>query len=360
MVERKIKNIRQGAVAGFTVVASQMENLSNGVSRLVDKQNSSTARIIHNIKSSVDLSKQVENLQHENLESVTDVAGLIGKLYDELSVVATSSEELSATSEEFSSSIEELYATIESIANNITAFYDSLIKEANLYKKVTGIAGELKRIAEDSKTMHEAAQRMMPYLRGEFINPETGKSSVPMARLFVTIPFGLLPAQYREKFFKEGVNENSMYLCLMGTAGENSDWNDIERSKKRQAILLPEKEEAFKLMPMLARNFNKMGTRYNAIIHPSQGQEQMTIEDYALEVNVLGSSYVPDQEFVKKYNLVSQIGIGGVFPSGSIFTCFLFFNEAVDDNFAGTFMIIPLALQMSLKGFDVSKHFWNE
>jgi hypothetical protein len=336
-----------------------MENLSNGVSSLVDKQNSSTARIIQNIMSSVDLSKQVETLQHENLQSVIDVAGLIGKLHDELSVVATSSEELSATSQEFSASIEELYAAIENIAKIITTFYDSLIKEANLYRKITDISGEFKRIAENSKTMHEAAQRMMAYIREEFINPETGKSSVPMARLFVTVPFGSLPEKYCEKFFQEGVNETTMYLCLMGTAGENPDWNDIENSKKRKAVLLPEKEDDFKLMPMLARNFSKMGIMYKEIIHPSQGQEQMTIENYALEENVLGSKYVPDQEFVKKYNLVSQIGIGGVLPSGSIFTCFLFFNEAVNDNFAETFMIIPLALQMSLKGFDVSKHFWN-
>ena len=359
-LERKMKNIQQGAVAGFTVVASQMEGLSDGVSRLVDKQNSSTTRIINNIISSFELSRQVETLQHENLESVTDVAGLISKLYEELSTVASSSEELSATSEEFASSIEELYAAIESISMNITDFYNSLMREANLYRKVTGVAGEFKRIAEDSKTMHEAAQRMMIHIRGEFINPETGKSSIPMARLFATIPFRFLPVRYREKFYQEGVTDGSVYLCLMGSAGENSDWNDIARSRKRQAVLLPEKEEDFKLMPMLARNFSKMGIRYDAIVHPSNDQEQMTIEDYALEKKVQGSPYVPDQEFVKNYNLVSQIGIGGVFPSGSIFTCFLFFNEPVDDDFAGTFMIVPLALQMALNGFDVNKQYWNE
>ncbi len=144
----------------------------------------------------------------------------------------------------------------------------------------------------------------------------------------------------------------------MGTAGENPDWNDIRLSKNRQAVLLPRHEEDFALMPMLARNFSKMGIKYNDIVRPESGRERFIVEDYSLEKNVLGSPYIPDQNFVREYNLASQIGIGGVFPSGGIFTVFLFFNDQVDDNFAGTFMIIPLALQMALQKFDAGRNYW--
>jgi hypothetical protein len=50
--------------------------------------------------------------------------------------------------------------------------------------------------------------------------------------------------------------------------------------------------------------------------------------------------------------------VGGVLPSGSIFTSFMFFNEPVDDDFAGTFMVIPTALQMALKDIDIKKTYW--
>ena len=358
LLEKKVKNIKPGAVAGFTVVASQMEKLSYGVARLVDSQNSSTARIVNNILSLVDLSKQVEALDLDNLTSVKEVAGLIGRLHDELGTVASSSEELSATAEEFATSIEELYATIENISRRITDFYDSVKKEVIMYNKVSKIAGEIRRIAGRSKTLHDAAQHIVAYIRSEFVNPETKKSSISMARLFVTIPFRHLPGAYKEKYYMNGVTDDSMFLCLMGTVGDNPDWNDIRNSKKRQAVLLPEREEDFALMPMLARNFTKMGIQYDEIIHPRSGAELTTIEDYALEKDVRDSPYIPDQKFVSEYHLVSQIGIGGVFPSGSIFTAFMFFNEPVDDDFAGTFMIIPMALQMALKDFDLDRIYW--
>ncbi len=356
--EKKLRKERQDSVAGFSVVAEQMENLSRGVTALVDEQYGSTTHIVDNIMETVKLSTQVENVQTENLSSVKDVTGLIGRLHEELGSVAASSQELSATSEEFASSIEQLYATLENISVNITSFYNSMQKEVGLYRKTRRIADEIKRTADDSGSFREASQRIMALVRGEFVNPATGDSSVPLARLFATIPYKYLPAEYREKFFKEGVTDDSMYLCLMGSTGENPDWNDIRLSKKRQAVLLPQKEQDFALMPMLARNFGKMGIRYDEIVHPVSGGERFVVEDYSLEKNVAGSPYIPDQNFVKEYNLISQIGIGGVFPSGGIFTVFLFFNEPVDEGFAETFMIIPPALQIALQKFDLERKYW--
>lgn len=357
--EKKLKSSQRGEVAGFSVVASQMETLASGVARLVDKQNSSTAMIINGIASLVDLSKQVESLDQYNVSSVEEVASYIGQLYDELGSVASNSEQLSATAEEFSSSIEELYATIESISNRLTDFYESLMKEVNLYKKVTRIAKEILKIGERNKSIKAAAQEMMEFTQKEFINPETNKSVITLARLFVTIPYRHLPPDYREKFYAEGVTDVTMFLCLMGTAGEKPDWNNIRNSKKRQAIRLPDKEEDLTLMPMLARNFGMMGIRYEDIVRPGARPELSTIENYALEREVLGSKYIPDQKFVQDYHIASQIGIGGVLPSGSIFASFLFFNEPVNEDYAGTFMVIPLALQMALKDFDLVKAHWE-
>jgi methyl-accepting chemotaxis protein len=359
-IEKKLKGSNGGEVAGFSVVASQMENLSNGVASLVDRQNSSTSMIINNIESLVNLSKRVESLDQNNLTSVKEVAGYIGQLHDELGSVASSSEELSATAEEFASSIEELYAAIESISRGITDFYLSLMKEVRLYNKVTRIAEEIRKIAGRNRSLHAAAQEMMTFVRNEFVSPETGKSIIPMARLFVSIPYKYFPADYKDKFHAEGITGDTMFLCLMGTAGENPDWNDIRKSKKRQAIRLPDNEKDFALMPMLARNFSKMGIRYENIIHPDTGSGLTTIEDYALEGDVHDSPYIPDQKFVSDYRLSSQIGVGGVLPTGSIFTSFLFFNEPVDEDFAGTFMVIPMALQMALKDFDINKAYWQE
>ncbi len=60
----------------------------------------------------------------------------------------------------------------------------------------------------------------------------------------------------------------------------------------------------------------------------------------------------------KKRPVISQISIGEVLPSGSIFTSFMFFNERVDDDCVGTFMAIPTALQMALKDFSIKKAYW--
>ncbi|MFH0976177.1 MAG: hypothetical protein V1874_10385 [Spirochaetota bacterium] len=357
-LERQMNVQKMGETAGFGVIADRMEKLSGRVAGLVNEQNSSTKYIIGNIMESVELSHKVENIQVDNLASLKEVSEFVSKLYEELTSVAAGSEQLSSTAEEFSASVEELSASIDSIAVTITGFHEMLKKEVELYKKLGVIADKLQKIADRSESVRDAGMEMMKLFRTEFKDSASGKPLFVMARLFATIPYRDMPDDYRKKFSREGVTDESVFLCLFGTSGDESDWDDVYKSKTHQAMLLPESEDQLKQMPMLARNFGKMGIPYRDIVHPETGAERHTVEDYSLEKQAEGSPFIPDQAFVKKYGIKSQIGVGGVFPSGNIFTCFLFSRMPLDDNFAQTFKIIPMALQMALYKFDISHRYF--
>jgi hypothetical protein len=112
-------------------------------------------------------------------------------------------------------------------------------------------------------------------------------------------------------------------------------------------------------MPMLAASFEKMGISYAQLTEGSTGATGI-VEDYLLVGEARGSSLIPAQSgFVEPYGVESLLGVGGVLPSGRVFTSFIFTNTPMTDRVADRLRILPATLQRCLAKFDERDRIWR-
>lgn len=91
--------------------------------------------------------------------------------------------------------------------------------------------------------MEETANRMVRYLYDSLVVKETGKRSCALVRLFVTQPYGMLDDELQTLARKMlgGAPESPVSKCLvlLGTAGDQPEWNARQQSMGHQVIPLP-------------------------------------------------------------------------------------------------------------------------
>ena len=56
---------------------------------------------------------------------------------------------------------------------------------------------------------------------------------------------------------------------------------------------------------------------------------------------------------------MNQLSIGGILPSGSIFTLFIFSRSALSVNMAEGISVIAPVMQMAFKQFDDDRQYWS-
>ena len=163
---------------------------------------------------------------------------------------------------------------------------------------------------EESERLEDAAQALATALHTQF------DESVVIARVFVTVPFGDLPED--NKTFVKGLAEGAgsgtdlkpgtPVLSLVGTHGQESDWNDRRRSKGHVGI--PLISSAFVgAIPMISRLLKELGVPIDWIdsprslsgIAPSK-QESTTYEpSLVCKLLILGCRLlIPDRLLVRK------------------------------------------------------------
>lgn len=345
---------------GFAVVAEEISKLSENVTGISKEQNTKISQIINNILSAYENSKKIKITQEENIGNMENIAGAMQLFNSELHTIAASAEQLSASGEEFSATIEQIFAGIDSIERNIDGFKQAVKQRIDLYSEINSIPEVFENLASDSHSMQEAAQKIVQWLFQNLKSPETGKNYVVLDRIFVTMPFKDMPRFYQEKYIKEGDTPESMFLCLIGTAGVRPEWNDIGKSKTRQAIRLPQKKEDLKIMPMLNKMFGQaMGIPYEDVIHPLEGKERPTVEGRQLEEDALASEAIPAKDFIQENGIISEIGQGAVLVHGQVLARFSFTMIPLNKEYADMYDIIPIAIQNALNSFAQSKNYWN-
>jgi methyl-accepting chemotaxis protein len=335
---------------GFAVVAQETQKLAIQVTELSKDQTGRINTIVGRIKSITEQSSHVNDLLENNNLSAVEATSYVHELNEELSSIASSSEELSATSEEFSASVEELDASIELISREINSYYVSLQRSMELSHQTTLINDAFTDIASRSATMHEAAQESMIWLRENILYQN--EEFIIMARLFITLPYKTLHPLWKNGLKTEEYNPDDRFLCLIGTSGKNSLWNKVENSVNHLIIPLPsDRKKLDEKIPMLSAMFDSMEIPYERILHPNEKSIE-TIEGYMLTEEAMSSPNIPAKDFIKDYNIISQLGLGGVFSTGNIFACFLFTNNELDDDFAETMKILPMSIQQIFNNFD--------
>ncbi len=191
------------------------------------------------------------------------------------------------------------------------------------------------------KTLENAAQLVTDTLYQEF------SDSIVLARFFVTVPFGKLPAASRS-FVTQLANtqgltglmkDETLVLSLLATRGRKPAWNDRRQSQGHVGI--PLASAAFiGRIPMMSRLLNEVGLSLDWI----DSQEKVIATKTFLGLS--GVFYVPDaktavdhqgrkiisaQNFVDDHNVKTVFGLAGGYPTSRTFlTLIVFCCETVE------------------------------
>jgi hypothetical protein len=202
---------------------------------------------------------------------------------------------------------------------------------------------------QKSTSLESAAQKYMSILFDKL------DSSVVLSRLFATVPYKDLPSEKQEKVYSivkknnllSKLNDDTLVLTLLGTAGVEKNWLDVELSENHIGIPLLS-EKFLEQIPMMSRLLKQLGLDLNWISSNDTDLVIKTIgalsgvfhvRDSATEIDIQGRKVITAQDFVEKYNIKTTFGIGGGYlGTSTFFTLIIFTKEELDENLVKKFI----------------------
>lgn len=203
------------------------------------------------------------------------------------------------------------------------------------------------------EAMEEIAQSIVTSIR-DGVQTETGESACALARLFTTLSFSKLPTHLGEVAAAGAgtsvPDPNMKCLVLLGTAGQEPQWNSRHKSRGHQAIPLPS-EEVVVQAPMIATLFRQFGVKISDFLQPAP--DTLLVPERSFNVfyveDARNSPYIPAQDdFVIPYGVRSVVGFGGLLPGGELFAVILFLKIIVPKEVASLFTKMALQVRMAL------------
>ncbi len=220
---------------------------------------------------------------------------------------------------------------------------------------ITELWGKVEPRAQQSKCLEEAAQELATALHTQF------QESVALARVYFTVPFGTLPGT--NKAFVQNLAESAgaaadlkattPVLSLIGTHGQEADWNDRRKSKGHVGI--PLISSAFvDAIPMISRLLKELGVPLDwvdtqdaeVIKKMDRAAGLFFVENAAEASDHQGRKIIPAQDFVSGYNVKSVFGVGGGYAGGQMLVIVLFCRNLIPRAAAERFV----ALRDAFKG----------
>ena len=204
-----------------------------------------------------------------------------------------------------------------------------------------------KRIAAE-RTLEDAARSVCEYLGAELTGPN-GQRACALVRCYKTHPYGdlepELQAFVRASLGGEEPRASMKCLTLMGTVGEEAEWNSRHESKGHKAIPLPSPDIVGQA-PMIAQLIREFGLDLSDVVDP--GKEvvrDLMGKTYGVfhVAEARGSRFIPAQEdFVLRYGIRSVLGFGGSLTGGDLFAIILFSKVAIPEASADRFRTVAL------------------
>jgi hypothetical protein len=226
-------------------------------------------------------------------------------------------------------------------------------------REVTECGRAMRTIGLGATSMEEVAGRIVRYLHDTLIDGKTGERACSLVRFFKTHVYEGLDDELKN--FALNMLGGSVPLpetkcfTLLGTVGENQEWNLRGTSKGHKAIPLPS-EEVVHQIPMMRNLIKQLGLSVRSVVKPDQALlldlEQKTYNVF-LVPEALGSLYVPAQkEFVVPYGIKSVMGFGGMLPSLDIFVIIMFLKVPILREAADLFKNLTLNIKLALLPFE--------
>ena len=213
---------------------------------------------------------------------------------------------------------------------------------------ITELWANVESQIQNSKSLEEAAQQLATALHIKFTE------SVALARVFFAVPFDSLPSTNKEFVRKLAESAGAALklegttpvLSLVGTHGQEGDWNDRRKSKGHVGI--PLISSAFVgAIPMISRLLKELGvpldwvdSHDSEIIKKTLGGTSVGlffVENAADATDNEGRKIIAAQDFVSSYNVKSVFGTGEAYAGGQMLVIVLFcrdgFSRATAEHF---------------------------
>ncbi|HVF40469.1 MAG TPA: hypothetical protein VM939_11250 [Gemmatimonadaceae bacterium] len=223
---------------------------------------------------------------------------------------------------------------------------------------------ELRRLGQGAGSMEETAQKIADYFY-KSLRKRDDLPACALVRMYVTAPYSELQQDLQEfatGLVGEATNPAMKCLTLLGTAGEESDWNSRKKSAGHKALPL-ESAESIAKSPMINALIHQLGIPVASLL--DAGHDIM-LDEHQHTFNVFhvpdaqGSPYIPAQEnFVIPHKIRSVLGFGGMLPNGEMFAIVMFSKLTIPRERAELFNTLALNAKLALLPF-AGKQLFNE
>lgn len=215
---------------------------------------------------------------------------------------------------------------------------------------------ELRRLGKGAGSMEEAAQNIAEYFYTS-LRTEHDRPACALVRMYVTAPYSELQDELQE--FAKGLvgdatNPGMKCLTLLGTSGEENDWNSRRRSVGHKALPLQSAESIAK-SPMINALIRQLGIPVATLLDSDQ---RIMLDEHQHTFNVFhvpdaaGSPYIPAQEnFVIPHGIRSVLGFGGMLPDGEMFAIIIFSKLCIPRERAELFNTLALNAKLAILPF---------
>ncbi len=225
--------------------------------------------------------------------------------------------------------------------------------------EMTECSAVLRQLGDQSRSQREVAARAVDYLYASLGDPHTGARDCVLVRCFKTVSYCRLDPSIqrlaREKLGGIPPLPDLKCFTLMATAGEESDWNQVELSHRYRVIPMVN-ADFVKQFPMFSQLLHQFGVSTAFDVTP-KGEWLVDVGEKTYNVfyvpDALHNPYVPVQkEFVRKFGVASVLCFGGMLPSRDLFAVILFSRTPVPRDTAMLCKSLALSLKASLLACD--------
>src|SRR6185437_10215087 len=248
-------------------------------------------------------------------------------------------------------------------------------------ERIAALAAAIARSGDQVGSMEGAARYAAAAMRGAFPTAE-GDPAVVLVRIFQTTRFERLTPQLRSyalaRMAPGSSGEGTRCLALLATLGDRPTWCDRHASRDHQALPLAGTEVVRRVPLGLTVLDHLVGADAQRAAHPPHssqpdadawrgdpgghgdfaqgevtyhGEPRPTRVAVHLVSQVAGSPLVPAQWLVDSHGVTSALGLGGILPSGELFTVVVFSRVPIDTVTAHRFGAVAEALCATMAPF---------
>ena len=235
---------------------------------------------------------------------------------------------------------------------------------------LTEVWADVELRVQQSECLEEAAQELATALHTQF------DESVVIIRVFVTVPFNVLPLTNKEFVGKLAESAGAVselktttpVLSLIGTHGQGEDW--CNRRKSKGHVGIPLISSSFVgAIPMISRLIRELGIPLDWV---DSHDEEIIIETIGSSVGLFfvenaaeatdheGRKIIAAQDFVSNYNVKSVFGTGGAYSSGQMIVIVVFCRDVFSRATAERFLALANLFQSKTASLVETKKIFSD